>query len=278
MPRPKWTKQSSDRYWRQRPFHVAWTFANLMTQEEEDAQNGCASVQRGNRTFYVLFESPEVRPLQITSSNIPLTTYGFARNTRVGRTAQRCGSLQSKKLLPAYRKRLKPTSSTSCNCTARRYHVPDPRRVPAVIQNLTLEEIYTLRPFRAFSGRYNRVMFGYRVCEEPFKIKWAQEDVESKKRKIADPVSRGRTKAAFDFLMTKGNCSYKKFILVHRSHVREPWIFELFSHPAFHGIEAALWPNLYYENSLCESYLEGQQSRKSGKVSFMTKISSAVCD
>ena len=32
----------------------------------------------------------------------------------------RCGSLQSKKLLPAYRKRTKPTSSTSCTCSAGR--------------------------------------------------------------------------------------------------------------------------------------------------------------
>lgn len=65
---------------------------------------------------------------------------------------------------------------------------------------------------------------------------------------------------------------------MHRSHVREPWIFELFSHSAFHGVEAALWPHLYYDNALCESYLEGQETRKSGKVSFMTKISSAVSD
>ena len=41
-----------------------------------------------------------------------------------------------------------------------------------------MDEIYALCPFRAFSGRYNRMMFGYRMREEPFKIKWAQEDVE----------------------------------------------------------------------------------------------------
>ena len=147
-----------------------------------------------------------------------------------------------------------------------------------MLQNLTIDEIYALRPFRAFCGRYNRMMFGYRVREEPFKIKWAQEDVEVKIRHILDPVSRRRTRAAFDYLMTKRNCSYKKFILMHRTHVREPWIFELFSHESFHGVEAALWPHLYYNNSLCESFLEGQQTRKSGKVSFMTKIASPVSD
>lgn len=122
------------------------------------------------------------------------------------------------------------------------------------------------------------MMFSYRVRKEPFKIKWAQDDVEVKICKIAEPVSRRRTRATFNYLMNKSNCSYKKFILMHRSHVREPWIFELFSHPAFHGVETALWPNLYHENALCESFLEGQETRKSGKVSFMTKITSAVSD
>ena len=120
-----------------------------------------------------------------------------------------------------------------------------------------MDEIYALHPFRAFSGRYNRMMFGYRMREEPFKIKWAQEDVELKIHHISDPVSRRRTKAAFDYLMNNPNCSYKKFILMHRSHVRKPWIFELFSHESFHGIEGALWPHLYHHNSLCESFLEG---------------------
>ena len=59
--------------------------------------------------------------------------------------------------------------------------------------------------------------------EEPFKIKWAQEDVEVKIRNIRDPVSRRRTRAAFEYLMKKRNCSYKKFIMMHRNHVREPW-------------------------------------------------------
>ena len=141
-----------------------------------------------------------------------------------------------------------------------------------------MDEIYALRPFCAFSGRYNRMMFGYRMHEEPFKIKWAQEDVKLKIRHTSDPLSRRRMRAAFNYLMNNPNCSYKKFILMHRSDVREPRIFELFSHESFHGVEAALWPHLYHHNSLCESFLEGQETRKSRKVSFMAKIASPVSD
>ena len=149
-------------------------------------------------------------------------------------------------------------SSQTWACRAARYKVPHPRRVPAPLQNLTIDEIYALRSFRLFSGQYTRMMFGYRMREEPLKIKWARDDVQVKIRNIADPVSRRRTKGAFDYLINKTNCSYKKFIQMHRSHVCEPWIFELLSHPAFHGVETALWPNLYHENALCESFLEGQ--------------------
>ena len=102
-------------------------------------------------------------------------------------------------------------------------------------------------------------MFGYRVREEPFKIKWAVEDVEVKIRNIRDPASRRRTRATFDYLMSASNCSYAKFIQMHWSHVREPWIFELFSHPPFHDVETALWAHLYHDNTLCESFLEGQE-------------------
>lgn len=70
-----------------------------------------------------------------------------------------------------------------------------------------MDEIYALRPFCAFCGRYNRMMFGYRMREEPFKIKWSSEDVEVKIRNITDPVSRRRAKRAFDFLMAKRDCS-----------------------------------------------------------------------
>ena len=58
--------------------------------------------------------------------------------------------------------------STSCICKGNRYKVPHPRKIPSVLKNLTTEEIYALRPFRAFSGKYSRMMFGYRVQEEPF--------------------------------------------------------------------------------------------------------------
>lgn len=91
-----------------------------------------------------------------------------------------CGLPQSRKLLPAFCMRTQPASSQTWACRAARYKVPHLRRVPAPLQNLTMDEIYALRPFRLFSGRYTRMMFGYRMREEPLKIKWARDDVQVK--------------------------------------------------------------------------------------------------
>ena len=278
MPRPKWTQESSERYWQQHPTRVIVRSTNVHQLNETRAGRRSERLRKRatrKEDFLRAFRVPTTRSKCVFTEVANDLRFWAEHGSSAYCTC--CGSLQSKKQLPAYR-RTKPGSSTSCMCSAGRYQFPHPRRVPAVLQNLTMDEIYALCPFCAFSGRYNHMMFGYRMHEEPFKIKWAQEDVELKIRHISDPLSRRRMRAAFNYLMNNPNCSYKKFILMHRSDVREPRIFELFSHESFHGVEAALWPHLYHHNSLCESFLEGQETRKSRKVSFMAKIASPVSD
>ena len=281
MPAEKWTKDKSERRWATRPSSLILRGMNVAQGNET---RRLRNVERARKR--VLRKQEFLQSFRVSSrsqsGNKSLNAIGddlrFWAEHGSWSACKRCGSLQSKKLLPWFRSRRTPASSTSCVCKAKRYKVPHPKNIPSVLKNLSTEEIHALRPFRAFSGKYTRVMFGYRVREEPFKIKWAFDDVEVKIRKIQNPQSRQRTKAAFDYLMRAANCSYQKFVHMHRSHVREPWIFELFSHPAFHGVETALWPHLYHNNTLCESLLEGQDSRLSGKVSFMTKVMSCVPD
>ena len=43
-------------------------------------------------------------------------------------------------------------------------------------------------------------------------------------------------------------------------------------------MECALWPQLYFRTSLCESVLEGQDNRASGNISYMHKVLSPVVD
>ena len=51
--------------------------------------------------------------------------------------------------------------------------------------------------------------------------------------------------------------------------------YKLFSMP---GIETALWPILYFDRQLCESYLDGSANRISAKKMFISKCFSGVLD
>lgn len=78
--------------------------------------------------------------------------------------------------------------------------------------------------------------------------------------------------------MSLPNSSYSQFVTMRETEEWQPFLYEIYSAEKFHGVECALWPSLYYDRSLCESILEGQQSRESGKVAFLTKCCSVVPD
>ena len=156
MPRPKWSKQSSERYWRQRPSRLVLRCTNVRQLNETRAGRRAERLRKRatrKEDFLRAFRTPT------HSTRTKCVFTDLANDLRFwaehGSWAYctRCGSLQSKKLLPGYRKRAKPTSSTSCTCSGGRYKVPHSTKVPAVLQNLTVDDIYALRPFRAFSGR-----------------------------------------------------------------------------------------------------------------------------
>ena len=65
---------------------------------------------------------------------------------------------------------------------------------------------------------------------------------------------------------------------MHFRGKRQPFLYEIFSSPLYRGVECALWPALYHTTSLCESILEGQDNRASGKIAFMRKLFSPVHD
>ena len=158
MPQPKSTKESSERYWEQRPSRVILRSTNIRHLNE--TRTGRRSERLRKREFLRAFRVPtrSTRSKRVFTDIANDLRFWAEHGSWAYCTC--CGSLQSKKLLPAYRKQTKPASSKSCTCSAGRYQVPHVRRVPAVLQNLTMDEIYSLSPFCAFSGRYTRMMFG----------------------------------------------------------------------------------------------------------------------
>lgn len=63
---------------------------------------------------------------------------------------------------------------------------------------------------------------------------------------------------------------------MHLRGYRRPYLYEIFSSKDFVDVECTLWPSLYPTTAMCESLLEGQTNRASGKISFIHKILSAV--
>lgn len=190
----------------------------------------------------------------------------------------RCASLHTKKLLPSFRRRAIPKKMQSCHCMRKRYKIALPRDVPVALRNLTEAEVRALRPLEISSSKYQRRQHGYRVRTEPFDVRWSKDSVERKLRDIADPASRERATRAYRWLISSAHSPYSHFVRLRDSRVRDPWLFEIYTHEEFQGVEAALWPNLYFDRDLCESVLDGKKTRASGKVSFTTKVASVVVD
>ena len=95
---------------------------------------------------------------------------------------------------------------------------------------------------------------------------------------VEDPSRRAFLQQVYDLLLLKEDSSYSRFILMHFTGERPLFLYEIFSSPLYRGVECALWPAVYHTTSLCESILEGQDNRASGKIAFMHKLLLPVHD
>ena len=76
--------------------------------------------------------------------------------------------------------------------------------------------------------------------------------------------------------MNNNESLYKKFVIMQSRGCPSLFLYQMFSAPEYHGIECVLWPTLYLTTSMCESILEGQTNRASGKESYLHKVLSSV--
>lgn len=121
MPRPKWTKESSERYWEQRPSRVILRSTNIRQLNETRAGHRSERLRKRATRKEEFLRAFRVTTRSTTSKRVFTETASdlrFWAEHRSWAYCTRCASLQSKKLLPAYRKQTKPTSSKSCTCSA----------------------------------------------------------------------------------------------------------------------------------------------------------------
>ena len=190
----------------------------------------------------------------------------------------KCGKVSPAKLLPSFRTRKPNVLDHSCKCGGPTYCVPQAEDVPLVLRNLTAQDIRVLRPLVIHSGKYKRVVHGYRQRTGPFRVSWSTMSVQDKISGLDDSRRCAKLQRAYEYLMSKRDTEYSKFVSMQLRGVREPFSHEVFTAPDFQGVECALWPTLYHSSKLCETLLEGQSNRASSKLSYMHKVLSPVVD
>ena len=95
---------------------------------------------------------------------------------------------------------------------------------------------------------------------------------------LVDQQRRRKLVCVFDWLKSNARSSYRKLMVMQTRGVAGPVLFQIFSTPQFHGIECFLWPTLYPTTAMCESVIQGQSNRASGKDSFIHKALSPAVD
>ena len=191
---------------------------------------------------------------------------------------QRCGKLETRKLLPLFALKTANRHDTTCKCGNSTYSLPSMDDVPLVLRSLTPEDQRVLSPFEIHCGDYVRCFNGYRQRTGPSRVSWCTSLVTEKMSVIHDPARQQLLFNAYEFLMASAESSYRTFVSMQSRHQPNPNLYEIFTAPHYRGIECALWPLWYHRTDMCETVLEGQSNRASSKISFMHKVLSPVVD
>lgn len=107
MPRPKWTKESSERYWEQRPSRVILRSTNICQLNETRAGHRSERLRKRatrKEEFPRAFRVPTRSTMSKRVFTETANDLTFWAEHRSWAYCTRCASLQSKKLLPAYHK------------------------------------------------------------------------------------------------------------------------------------------------------------------------------
>ena len=111
---------------------------------------------------------------------------------------------------------------------------------------------------------------GYRQHATIIRFAWKAQSVKKQIKHVENKEERAKAKAAWKFLLEKDDCSYRKFVEDHDKFLAK--------HPGADdrkrrrrlqfietaGLETALWPHLFYLDSLCLTTVRSTDIRRRG--------------
>ena len=149
---------------------------------------------------------------------------------------------------------------------------PLPEEVPEPLRNLSEESCQSLAPLELDVGPEIRAAHnsGYRQHATIIRFAWKAQSVKKEIKHIANKEERAKAKAAFTFLLEKEDCSYRKLVEDHDKFLaKHPGAddrkrrrrLQFIETP---GLETALWPHLFYLDSLCLTTVRSTDIRRRG--------------
>ena len=185
--------------------------------------------------------------------------------------------LQTRALGSREHERVVDTCATCRGC----YRAPTWVEIPVLLRHLTRGDVEVLRPISVHQGSYLKPhSAGYRRHAELTKLRWKCTSVATNISLIANPEDQARCQNAYMYLQSRGDSSYKKWCAEHTAQLSQghggkalSWIRML--EPC---LEACLWPNLYWKDSICDSRFRGDSLKTSCRKSFMAKLTSGILD
>ena len=154
-------------------------------------------------------------------------------------------------------------------CQNGKVRIPKVEDIPTPLRELSKAVIKALRPLDIDVGPYRRAAYGYRVHTAMLRLAWAADSILEKIRQLPREERRA-ARAAHDFLMESKESAYRDFAEKHDSFLkrhgdeevperRRKLPLQFLETP---GLENALWPNLYWNEEMCETAIRASDVRR----------------
>ena len=151
------------------------------------------------------------------------------------------------------------------------YPTVSSKDIPKQLQNLSDAVLQALQPLHPDVGMTSCAKHGYQVHTDMIRFWWDPYPVAEQIAWLEAADDRRAAKAAYGYLMTAADSSYKKFVDFHNRFLKR-YAADIAADLRKlqlprrvleeEGIECAVWPHLYPRTKMCETYIRQQDLRR----------------
>ena len=156
--------------------------------------------------------------------------------------------------------------------------MPQVADVPKPLRNLPQNVLDALAIFRVYTGPHEQGYQAYRVHTGAIRFSWHERSVEDRLTDLQEKDWK-RARPAFEWLRAAEGSAYKSFLAGHRAFLEQSahavaagdmdvdeavaWLPLRFMETV--GLECAVWPHLYWEKTMTETYVRSQDARRQAR-------------